>query len=94
MKQGNGIQFLEDGNTRILKITKTVSESDSGVYTAKVGGKKCECTVSVSLFMNDSNNVIRTQNDNSNNNVSKMVDVESKEIVLYSSTMSHTGHES
>jgi len=76
LKQGNGIEFIEDGNMRILKITKNVSESDSGVYTAKVGGKKCECTLSVSMFMNNSNNI------NQNNNLSKMVDVkEPKEFV-------------
>jgi len=66
LKQGNGIEFISEGNIRILKITKTVSESDQGTYTAKVGGKKCECQVSVSLFMNDNNNV------NSNNNISKL----------------------
>merc|ERR1719420_1397888 len=73
LKQGNGIEFISEGNIRILKITKTVSESDQGTYTAKVGGKKCECQVSVSLFMNDNNNV------NSNNNISKLKLEEPKE---------------
>ena len=51
-------------------ISKTITEDDAGVYTAKVGAKKSECHVSISLFgQNASNNV------NGNNNTEKDVDL-------------------
>ena len=44
-------------------IKKTICEEDAGVYTAKVGAKKTECHVSISLFGQNASN-----NTNANNN--------------------------
>merc|ERR1712130_662074 len=48
--------------------SKTISEEDQGTYTAKVGAKKCECKVSISLFGDNNNNNANENNNNNNNN--------------------------
>lgn len=68
LKEGDGIEFLSFGNTRKLVIRKTISEEDQGTYTAKVGAKKCECKVSISLFGDNNNNNANENNNNNNNN--------------------------
>ena len=65
MKEGDGIELISTGTVRKLVINKTVSEDDAGVYTAKVGAKKCECILSVSLFGTNNGNNANTNNNNS-----------------------------
>merc|ERR1712142_1439972 len=72
LKEGDGIEFLSFGNTRKLVIRKTISEEDQGTYTAKVGAKKCECKVSISLFGDNNNNNANNNNNNNNNNVASI----------------------
>lgn len=76
LKQGDGVEFIEMGNTRKLIIRRNISEEDGGTYTAKVGAKKCECQVSISLFgSNDNNNSMTIEeNPNSNNNNNRFFD--------------------
>merc|ERR1712037_375149 len=62
---------------RRLIIKKTITEDDAGVYTAKVGAKKSECHVSISLFGQNASN-----HGNANNNNDKDVDLNGETVTV------------